>query len=296
MLSILIPIYKYDAYSLISEIQKQAQVTGIDFEIISIDDASELYKSENNRIKLCPNCIYEELPQNLGRSKIRNLLASKAKYDWLLFMDCDTFPCNPDFMSNYIDQIFTSKKSVFFGGIRYKLEKPESEKLLRWEFGHKREAINLADRKKNPYKTAFISNFLIRKSVFETLLFDEKITEYGYEDFAFIHSLKNKNIEIQHIENPLYHLNLETSKLFLSKTKTALEMLLFISKNNESTDFESKITKIYTTLSYLKLHFLVSNLFLKLQLKLENNLTSKKPSLFVFDFYKIGYFCYLNTQ
>lgn len=296
MLSILIPTYNYDAYPLISEIQKQAKETGIDFEIIIIDDASELYKLENNRIKLFENCVYEELPQNSGRSKIRNLLASKAAYDWLLFMDCDTFPCNPDFISNYINQIFTTTKSVFFGGIKYKLEKPKPEKLLRWKFGRKREAINLVNRIKNPYKTALISNFLIRKSVFDFILFDEKITEYGYEDFTFIHSLKNKNIEIQHIENPLYHLKLETSELFLSKTKTALETLLFISKNNELPNFESKITKIYTILSYFKLHFLVSNLFLKLQLKLKNNLTSKKPSLFVFDFYKIGYFCYLNTK
>lgn len=296
MLSILIPIFNYNGYPLVSEIHKQVQETGIEFEIICIDDASLSYKSENNPIQLFSNCVFEELSQNIGRSKIRNLLASKARYDWLLFMDCDTFPGNSDFITNYITQIYSSKESVFFGGIIYKEEKPDPDKLLRWEFGLKREAINLANRKKKPYKSAFISNFLIKKSVFETILFDEKITKYGYEDFVFIHTLKNINIEIQHIENPLYHLNLETSALFLSKTKTALEMLLFISKTNESANFESKITKTFARLSYLKLHFLVSKLFQELQLKLENNLTSKKPSLLVFDFYKIGYFCYLNTK
>jgi len=296
MLSILIPVYNYNAFPLVLELHKQCTDCGINFEIIGIDDGSDLYKSENNPIQLFSNCIFEELPQNIGRSKIRNLLASKAKFDWLLFMDCDTFPCNSDFITNYVNQIFSSKKSIFFGGIRYKTEKPESEKLLRWEFGLKREAINLASRKKNPYKSAFISNFLIKKTVFETILFDEKITKYGYEDFAFIHTLKNKNIEIQHIENLSYHLNLETSALFLSKTKTALEMLLYISKTIEPAHFESKITKTYTAISYLKLQFLISKIFQELRLKLENNLTSKKPSLLVFDFYKIGYFCYLNTK
>lgn len=296
MLSILIPIYNYNAYPLVLELHKQCIDCGIDFEIIVIDDASTQHISENNSVQFLTNCSFVELPENIGRSKIRNLLASKANYDWLLFMDSDNFPAKPDFISKYIKKMFSSEKKVFFGGVKYLEEKPESEKLLRWEFGHKREAIALSERIKNPYKTAFVFNFLIKKSVFESVLFNEGISEYGYEDFAFIHTLKNKNIEIQHIENPAYHLNSETSTLFLSKTKTAMKMLLYISKTNELANFETKITKTYKALSYLKLQFLISKLFQVTQLKLENNLTSEKPSLLAFDCYKIGYFCYLNSK
>lgn len=296
MLSILIPIYNYNAYPLVLELHKQCTDCGINFEIIAIDDASTQQNPENNSVQFLTNCSFVELSENIGISKIRNLIASKAKYDWLLFMDSDNFPAKPDFISKYINKIFSAEKNVFFGGVKYLEGKPESEKLLRWEFGHKREAIALSERIKNPYKTAFVFNFLIKKSVFESVLFDEEITKYGYEDFAFIHTLKNKNIEIQHIENPAYHLNSETSTLFLSKTKTAMEMLLYISKSNELANFETKITKTYKALSYLKLQFLISKLFQVTQLKLENNLTSEKPSLLVFDFYKIGYFCYLNSK
>ena len=296
MLSILVPVFNYNVYPLVVELQKQCMECGIVFEIIVIDDASTQHKSENNSIQFLTNCSFVELSQNIGISKIRNLIASKAKYDWLLFMDSDNFPAAPDFISKYINKVFSTEKKVFFGGVKYLKEKPESEKLLRWKFGHKREAIALSERIKNPYKTAFVFNFLIVKSVFESVLFDEEITKYGYEDFVFIYTLKNKNIEIQHIENPAYHLNSETSTLFLSKTKTALEMLQYISKTNKLANCETKITEIYKAFSYLKLQFLISKLFQVTQLKLENNLTSNNPSLLAFDCYKIGYFCYLNSK
>jgi hypothetical protein len=296
MISILIPIYNYNAYPLVQELHRQCTDCGINFEIICIDDASDQFKSTNNLIPLLNNCFLTELSQNIGRSKIRNLLATKANYDWLLFLDCDTFPDNSTYIQNYTNQLNESRKDAFFGGIIYSKVKPHQDQLLRWVYGHKREAITLRERIKQPYKTALVSNFLIKKSVFEYILFDEKITSYGYEDFYFINSLKNHNIEIIAVNSPLLHLNLETSVLFLSKTKMALKNLLSISKANSSVQLDSKIVKTYKTLCYLKMDFAISILFQRLKLKLEQNLTSKKPSLILFDCYKIGYFCYLNSK
>jgi hypothetical protein len=296
MLSILIPIYNYNAYPLVLELHKQCNDCGIDFEIISIDDASTQQKSKNNPIQFLTNCSFVELSENIGRSKIRNLLASKSNYDWLLYVDCDTFPESSDFISNYISQINLSTKKVFFGGIVYTKDKPDNDQVLRWIFGQKREAIALSERKKNPYRTTFVSNILIKKTVFDIFPFDEKITKYGYEDFAFIQTLKLENIEIEHIENPVFHLNLETSSVFLSKTKTALETLLFISKTNSKIEIDSKIIKTHKMLCDLKINLWIAKLFQKLQLRLERHLTSEKPSLLAFDCYKIGYFCYLNSK
>lgn len=296
MLSILIPIYNYDSYPLIKELHHQCMGCKIDFEIICIDDTSTEFKSNGDLIPSLTNCSFTKLPQNIGRSKIRNLLATKSKYDWLLFLDCDTLPQSSEYILNYINQISASTKTAFFGGIIYSRNKPDPDQLLRWVYGQKREAIALQQRIKEPYKTAFVSNFLIKKTVFKSVLFDEKIKTYGYEDFSFIQSLKNKNIDILPIENPIFHLNLETSALFLSKTNTALETLLSISKVNSYLETDSKIIKTYKTLCLLKMDYMVSILFQSLKSKLEENLTSKKPSLFLFDNYKIGYFCYLNSK
>lgn len=296
MLSILIPIYNYDAYPLVLELHKQCLESKIDFEIICIDDASTRLKSNNNSIPSLANCSLTELPKNIGRSKIRNLLATKSNYDWLLFLDCDTFPKNSLYIPNYISQINTSAKDAFFGGITYSRAKPNPDQLLRWVYGQKREAIALQQRIKQPHKTAFVSNFLIKKTIFARFLFDEKIEEYGYEDYTFVQTLKLNGIDIKHIENPLLHLNLETSSLFLSKTKTALETLFLISKVSSSIETDSKIIKTHKKLRLLKMDLLVSKWFQILKGRLEKNLTSKKPSLFVFDSYKIGYFCYLNSK
>ena len=296
MLSILVPIYNYNAFPLVLELHKQCLACTVDFEIICIDDASTDPKPKNNPIQFLTNCYFIELSQNIGRSKIRNLLASKSNHEWLLYVDSDTFPKNTDFISNYIRQINLSAKNVVFGGIVYTKDKPNNDQLLRWSFGQKREAIAVSERKKNPYLTTFVSNLLIKKTVFDTLSFNEEITKYGYEDFVFIQNLKLENIEIKHIENPLYHLNLETSSLFLSKTKTALETLLFISKNNSKIEIDSKIIKTHKVLCDLKINLLIAKIFQKLRLKLEYHLTSEKPSLLVFDCYKIGYFCYLNSK
>jgi hypothetical protein len=46
----------------------------------------------------------------------------------------------------------------------------------------------------------------------------------------------------------------------------------------------------------LKINLWIAKLFQKQQLRLENHLTSEKPTLLAFDFYKIGYFCYLNSK
>ena len=296
MLSILIPIYNYNACPLVEELHKQCIDCGIDFEIICIDDASPPFKSNNNSISSLSNCSFTKLSQNIGRSKIRNLLATKSNYDWLLFLDCDTFPENSLYIANYINQINKSAKNAFFGGIIYSKDKPNPDQLLRWVYGQKRESTALQQRIKEPYKTALVSNFSIKKSVFQAVLFDEKIISYGYEDFYFIYSLKNRNIDVLHIENPLFHLNLDTSALFLSKTKMALETLLTVSKANSSIETDTKIIKTHKTLCLLKMDHLVSKLFQRLKSKLEKNLTSKKPSLLLFDSYKIGYFCHLNSK
>ena len=58
---------------------------------------------------------------------------------------------------------------------------------------------------------------------------------------VFISKLELKNIPISHIDNPTFHLNLETSILFLNKTKIALENLSFIIDSKIIPKLDSKI-------------------------------------------------------
>src|ERR1044071_5613337 len=104
MLSILIPVYNFDVTGLAASLQ--ASETNIPFEIICLDDGSApMFKAINKKIAGLENIIYEELPQNIGRSKIRNLLAERAKYEYLLFLDCDSTAVSGRFLSSYVSNV-----------------------------------------------------------------------------------------------------------------------------------------------------------------------------------------------
>ena len=58
--------------------------------------------SENKKINALDHCSFLENEKNIGRTATRNILAKKAKYDWLLFLDADVIPLN----ENYIASIY----------------------------------------------------------------------------------------------------------------------------------------------------------------------------------------------
>jgi hypothetical protein len=294
MLSILIPIYNYNVFPLVLELHKQCLESKIDFEILCQDDSSNQFLNENQKINSLENCDFSRNNSNFGRGKNINFLAEKAKFEWLIIMDCDTFPTKNDFIRNYISQINDGEKTVY-GGIEYKKDKPNNDQLLRWIYGNARESLSVEKRNTNPNGNALTSNILIKKNIFISNKFDEKITKYGYEDLVFLSDLKKKEILVKHIDNPTYHLGLETSKQFLDKTKIAIENLKLITRTIALEHSESKILRIY---GFLKRFYLVdffAFLFKKTERKIEQNLVSQKPSLLLFDLYKLGYFCSLNN-
>ena len=295
MLSILIPVYNYSVYPLVSELQKQCLESNIQFEILCQDDASNLFKIENEKINSLENCNFSINNLNVGRGKNINFLAEKSKYEWLLIMDCDTFPTQNNYIQKYISQINEAEK-VVFGGIEYKKEKPSSDQLLRWFYGNARESISVEKRNTNPNGSALTSNILIQKKVFNSIKFNDSITKYGYEDLVFLSDLKKKGVLVRQIDNPTYHLGLETSKQFLAKTKIALENLKSISENNSINNSESKILQVYNVFKKLYLTTFISTIFKKIERNLEHNLLSKNPSLFLFDLYKLGYYCTIKSR
>ncbi|WP_289665864.1 glycosyltransferase family 2 protein [Flavobacterium panacagri] len=284
MLSILIPVYNYDVSKLVLELKHQADNLGIKHEILCQDDASKsTINTKNQEVNSFPYVSFFINEFNLGRGKNINSLAQKAKYDWLLILDCDTFPAQNNFIQNYVNAL-SKNINIIFGGIIYEEKKPPKEQLLRWIYGQKRETASLLS-----------SNLLIRKDIFIEYPFDESITKYGYEDVIFFSSLKKNHFEILQIQNPTFHLNLETSEQFLSKTNTALENLVLLYNSNKISKTDSKIIKAFEVLKSLKLITFTRFVFNKNKERIERNLLSENPSLFYFDLYKLGYFCVLYS-
>jgi glycosyltransferase involved in cell wall biosynthesis len=296
MLSVLIPIYNFNTTELVASIHQQLKLGSIEFEIICVCDASTKFNLENETIKKFSNTELISLKKNIGRSKIRNLLVAKSNYDWLLFLDADVFPKKDLFVKRYLDCISNNGEKVFCGGIIYKTEKPDNNKMLRWVYGKNREEISVNIRSERPYQYVSGANFLINKSIFEFIKFNEEIIEYGYEDVLFIEDLKNSNIEISHLENPVFHLGIESNLVFLNKTKEGVENLLYISSNNILKGDNLKLLKTFEILKKCNLNLVFSKVFLIFQKSIEQNLLSKKPSLFLFDIFKLGYLCGIDRK
>ena len=290
MISVLIPTYNYAIFPLVFILFEQLEKQNIDFEIICLDDGSTKFHAENNRINTLKNCSYSILEQNIGRSSIRNLLAKKARFDNLLFLDADVIPVYENFISKYIPYLNSDEK-VIYGGIQYQKAKPEKSQILRWAYGNSREALSVEKRNENVYLSFLTLNFLITKSVFEKVRFNEKIPNLRHEDTLFSYDLKKANIKVIHIENPTIHHGLECSKVFLRKSEEALQGLDYLIKNKLISADYVRLSGRFDTLKKYYLNGLYLLFYETFRKSLLRNLLGKKPSMLVFDLYRLGYFC-----
>jgi len=288
MISICIPIYNFDIAPLINELSKQALSLEEAYEIILIDDASQLFK-EKNRIGAQGHTLIE-LNENVGRAKIRNLFLEHTSFNYLLFLDCDSLICESDFLQKYIDEI-AQQPAVVCGGRIYRNHPPTKERLLRWKYGVQRESQSAESRRSAPNQSFMTNNFLIQKEVLEAIKFDERIANYGHEDTLFGYELKKKGIEITHIANPILNGDLEENAVYLNKTKEGIVNLV---KILNFFDYEEGLIK---DVKLLKANFqlrpfkkLILFFFHRFHSNIYERLRSGKVNLYLFDFYKLGFF------
>ena len=290
MLSICIPIYNFDVTTLIDKLSQQIKKTDVLCEIILIDDCSaEEFKKINENV--CRKEIYIQLDKNISRSKVRNLFLKYAKYDYLLFLDCDTFIISDDFVAEYVSTICRKENDVICGGVIYDSYPPERSKRLRWKYGIKKESKPLNIRVLSPNKSFMTSNFIINRRIFEQTKFDERITEYGHEDTLFGFMLKKNGINIKHIDNPVLHGDIDYNTGYLRKTeKGILNLIHILSYVDYDHQFIQDVTilKSYKNLSSKKLTGFINILFICFKPLLKFMIIKGYVNLMLFDFYKLG--------
>lgn len=295
MLSVLIPVYNFNVVPFVKDLAKQCATCKIDFEILCLDDcSSEKYRIKNAVLKSIENVCYEELPSNIGRSKIRNRLAEKARYENLLFLDCDSKTNGANFIANYVANI--DDKSVVYGGRNYQENKPgDPGEYFRWWYGVNREIISSVERKKNIYHHFMTNNFCIPKSIYQLIKLDETLKGYGHEDTLFGIELRKKNVPILHIENPLCHIGLEDFETFIQKTEEGISNLNRLMKQSK-VDESIKLLKAHKTVCKFGLSGLVLSYFIRNKSNILQKLQKEKVNLKWFDFYKLGYLVSLTKS
>ncbi|MGE5355920.1 MAG: glycosyltransferase family 2 protein [Deltaproteobacteria bacterium] len=288
MLSILIPIYNINCAGLVEDLILQCKEISIEFEVICIDDHSKDQIIRKNEIlNTIPNIRYHKLTENIGRARIRNLLAEKAKYEYLLFLDADSGIIRNDFISKYIE--YAKNMKVIYGGTRYSFTVPGSKnKMLHWKYASKYEALEVAERNAKPYLAFMSNNFLIDRKIFNSILFDNMHSGYGYEDTLFAEELKKIGVVIYHIDNPVEHTGLSDSDSFLVKTNEAMKNLARLYLLGKMPE-----TVLINFYRYLKKNNIdqILSFMIRLFLPIINyNLKSGFPILVFFQLYKYYYF------
>lgn len=288
MLSILIPTYNFNITQLVSDLHKQALNSYTDFEVIVMEDGSNLLVEENSIISELDNCKHIILPKNIGRSAIRNKLADESKYEHLLFIDCDAEVSTEHYIERYL--AFCHEECIVIGGTAYDPQQTNPLYSLRLKYGREREARLAQERGKNNLATF---NFLISKSIFNRVRFDENIRGYGHEDMLFGHQLRKLGYEFIQIDNPLIHKGLDENNIFIKKTEESTRNLFLLQQSGRYSSLadESKLLNSYLFVKKIGLTRLLAFKFDFTRQFLRRQLCSKSPSLLVYDLYKLLFLC-----
>lgn len=290
MISICIPIFNQNITQLVNDLHSQAELLNIEYEILLFDDCSPNLecKIQNREITILSNVTYRELEQNIGRSAIRNLLAKEAKFQYLIFMDCDAEICSNDFLTNYIP--LCRPNIVCSGGCVYSEKTPPADKYLRWYVGRKREMHSTSFRSKNASFQFTAFNVLLDKALLLACPFSERINQYGHEDTLLGIEFEKLGAEFVHINNPLVHIGIDSTDIFLKKTNLAIQNLVKIEKFESYDSFYKsvRLLRIYKRLQTFGLIKISSYILSRIEPLIIRNLKSKKPKLFLFDLYKLN--------
>ena len=287
MISILIPTYNEKVDTLVKVLHTQAEKLSAEFEILVYDDGSTTFFPENETINALPHVTYRYFEKNIGRGAIRNRLATHAKAEFLLFLDADVLPTQDSYLNTY-ESTLNDAFDVICGGVAYKKGNIPVDERLRHAYGKKREEKSAQTRQKKPY---FIvsANLLIRKACFLEIN-TELQNLYGGDLFLSQH-LKHKKRDVKHIDNPVWHLGLESSSQFIKKSEAAIRNLVHWEKEGKLDNNFTPLQQKYLSLKRKGLLPLYQ-FFLKIANKvyIASNLTSKNPSPLLFNMYRLYYY------
>ncbi len=291
MLSILIPTYNTDITDLVQSICEQAHRVRITFEVIFCEDASYLYTEQN--VQLLGNTSVKRLinATNLGRTATRTNLADNATYSWLLFLDADVALPSINFIENYVSQL-NSSHHIIHGGISYVINYND-DFTLRSTYGAQRETQLAKARCKTPH---FIisQNILVKKEAFLKLNIIAS-NRYGLDNI-FSYQILKQGYDVQHIDNPVIHHGLEKNDVFLKKSIQAIETLIYYEEKGLMAQDFTRLQKSYLTLKKYR-GVLIFRVTIGKGIKyIEKNLMGKKPTLFLFDLYRLHHYITLKEN
>ena len=244
--SILIPVYDEDVTELVHKLHEEMVNLEYSGELIVLDDASPVNsnKEKNRKLEKLRLVFYRELQENVGRSEARNILADLSSGKKLLFLDADVRIGEDGFLKKYLP--FIEKENVVVGGHVYSQEKPDPRLLLNWNYAIQYESKPAKERQKNAYRGFISMNFMIPRKWIREIRFPAYLKGWGHEDTLFGYLLERKNLPVVHIDNPVVHLGLSESKVYLKKQREAIHQALDLAERHPG--FSYRLMEVHRSL------------------------------------------------
>lgn len=311
--------------------EAQALLGDFTYEIIVADDGSTDADTlqKNAVIDYLPSCRIIEADHNIGRAAIRNLLIRESRGQWVLIIDADAEVITDDFILTYLQAAGNSTTAagnsttaagvptptaapatptpaagvptptaapatptIIIGGLKNPPQAPQGCEL-RYRYELASDSLRtLEARRRQPAMFFSTFNFMATRTVFDHILFDERCTDYGYEDALLGIEAETRHFNIIHIDNPLQHNGINTNAAFLRNSETALRTLRHLGPPMTDRARVAQAAARFTTPKWRRftLRPLIIILYKMSRPLIRRNLLSPHPNLHLFAFYKLGYY------
>lgn len=283
-LSILIPVYNSCCVEMVAQLQSQCATIcqPFDYEIIVADDGSTDLQTlqSNQKINGLPHCSFLKKEKNSGSAATRNFLAVHSQYPWLLFLDSDMTIPDQQFIQRYLSE---TQYDVVNGGIRIGEGTRQNLRYLYEKQGEPNHVVE--KRNKMGFHEFRSTNFLIRRTLITQVPFNERFTKSGYEDVHYGRTLCQQGATILHIDNPLVLDDFEDNPAYLLKCERNWRTLSLF--RDELQGYSRLLSLAQHLTPIAPLIRLWHRLFGPIE---RRHLTGCRPTLFVFNLYRIGYF------
>ena len=219
VLSILSPFFHDDPRPLLSALDVQARSVGGRVELLVVDDGS---RDETLAVAVAahldglatPACFVRFLG-NQGRAAARNTLGSRARGQFLLFLDSDVLPGSQTFLETYFAAMDAAEVAVIVGGFTMG-HSPEPDRALHQYMSQTFNCLSAADRQATAWKYTYSANLMVPAEVFAVAPFDPGYAGWGWEDLEWGLRIAD-HWPIFHIDNTVIHEGLDPDHLLLGK-------------------------------------------------------------------------------
>ncbi len=227
-------------------------------EIILVDDGNKdeaLISELNSLIQSWPTkALIASIATNSGRSSARNLGIDLATGEYILFLDADMVPQNPDFLDRYFEIIEKKSAAIAFGGFISNTDIDCRETELHHNISTKGDSRPLAHRKALGAYSIASNNLLVKTRLAKIHRFDDEFKGWGWEDTEWALRAVSNGFGLVHIDNPAIHIGLDGNETLLRKYQEAGHNLaLMLAKHPIANNFTAvKNAKIVGKLPFHK--------------------------------------------